>query len=301
MLRRRASALCGACASSSWAALQRALSAAAAASAAPSPHTHRGLTSTSAAAAAAAAAGGGAKYDPSPGAFTPPPRDAYDVLVLGGGHNGLVAAAYLARGGLSVCVLERRHLLGGAAVTEELIPGFKFSRASYLAGLLRPQIIADLQLPRFGFRYLVRDPSSFTPTHTAGRHGGKSLLLGSDAAANAASIAQFSAADAEAFPRYEHMLSGVRALVTPLLDGTPPDVTRGGARERLAALRRVGAAARAAHEHPGAADALAELLTAPAAHILDRCAALCSALAAEQQLNRSACTKTRVGGSRATC
>jgi phytoene dehydrogenase-like protein len=297
MLRRRASSLCGACAASGWAALQRALCAAAASSTALlPPQPHRRFASTSAAAA------GAAKYDPSPGAFTPPPRDAYDVLVLGGGHNGLVAAAYLARAGLSVCVLERRHVLGGAAVTEELIPGYKFSRASYLAGLLRPQVIAELQLHRFGFEYLVRDPSSFTPTHTAGRHGGKSLLLGSDGGANAASIAQFSAADAAAFPRYEAMLSGVRALVAPLLDGPPPDVTRGGARERLAALRRAAAATRAAHEHPGAADALAELLTAPAAHILDRCAHTCST-----QTRTPSCaicadvTCPRAGGSRATC
>lgn len=205
----------------------------------------------------------GGKYAPSPEAFMPPARDSYDVLVLGGGHNGLIAAAYLSRAGLSVAVLERRGLLGGAAVTEELVPGFRFSRASYLAGLLRPQIISDLGLHDHGFRYLVRDPSSFTPTPEGG------LLLGSDDAKNAASIARFSKADAEAFPRYEAFLSDVRAIVSPLLDGPPPEAG-GGAREKLSALWRVRAATRAASASPETLAPLTELLTAPAAHILDR-------------------------------
>ena len=72
---------------------------------------------------------------------------ARDVIIVGGGHNALTSAAYLARAGLDVLVLERRHVLGGAAVTEEMVPGFKFSRASYLAGLLRPKIIEDLRYP----------------------------------------------------------------------------------------------------------------------------------------------------------
>lgn len=72
-------------------------------------------------------------------------KGARDVVIVGGGHNALVSAAYLAKSGLDVLLLERRHVLGGAAVTEEIVPGFKFSRASYLAGLLRPQIIEDLK------------------------------------------------------------------------------------------------------------------------------------------------------------
>ena len=189
----------------------------------------------------------------------------YDALVVGGGHNGLVSAAYLAKAGLSVCVLESRHLLGGAAVTEELFPGFKYSRASYLAGLLRPAIIRELELERHGFRYLVRDPSSFTPTLD-----GRSLLLGSDEAANARSLSQFSARDAEALPRYEAFLARVRDVVQPLLDGPPPDVTEGGWRERLGAAQRSLAAASALFRAPGTAGPLAELFTAPASHILDR-------------------------------
>ena len=74
----------------------------------------------------------------------------YDAVIIGGGHNGLVSAAYLARAGLKTLVLERRHVLGGAAVTEEIIPGFRFSVASYVVSLLRPEIIRDLNLPRFG-------------------------------------------------------------------------------------------------------------------------------------------------------
>ena len=128
------------------------------------------------------------------------------AIVIGGGHNGLVSAAYLAKSGMDVLVLERRHLVGGAAVTEEIIPGFKFSRASYLAGLLRPQIIEDLQLQRFGFKYLPRNPSSFTPTLINSPYRGKYLILGEDAQENFNSIAQFSVHDAHAFPLYEEFL-----------------------------------------------------------------------------------------------
>ena len=149
--------------------------------------------------------------------------DAADVVVLGGGHNGLVAAAYLARAGLSVCVLERRHVMGGAAVTEELQPGFRYSRASYLAGLLRPPVVSDLQLERHGLRYLVRDPSSFTPSLPGSRHRGKSLLLHSDTGETQRSIAQFSKSDADAYPAYEAFLGSVRQIVNPLIDGPPID------------------------------------------------------------------------------
>jgi hypothetical protein len=86
------------------------------------------------------------KYYPSPGKFVAPGARKRQVIIIGGGHNGLVSAAYLAKNGVDVVVLERRHIVGGAAVTEEIFPGFKFSRASYLAGLLRPTVIKELEL-----------------------------------------------------------------------------------------------------------------------------------------------------------
>src|SRR5881296_901251 len=93
--------------------------------------------------------------------------EAYDSVVIGGGHNGLISAAYLARAGLKTLVLERRHVLGGAAVTEEIVPGFRFSVASYVVSLLRPEIIRELDLPRHGLDILPLD-GTFTPLPEGG-------------------------------------------------------------------------------------------------------------------------------------
>ncbi|KAJ7953004.1 pyridine nucleotide-disulfide oxidoreductase domain-containing protein 2 [Quillaja saponaria] len=142
----------------------------------------------------------------------------WDALVIGGGHNGLTAAAYLARGGLSAAVLERRHVIGGAAVTEELIPGFKFSRCSYLQSLLRPSVIRELQLGKHGLKLLKRNPSSFTPCLD-----GRYLLLGPDKDLNYSEISKFSKRDADAYPRYEHQLENFCKFVDPLLDSPPPE------------------------------------------------------------------------------
>ncbi|KAI3451699.1 hypothetical protein Pfo_008364 [Paulownia fortunei] len=142
----------------------------------------------------------------------------WDALVIGGGHNGLTAAAYLARSGLSVAVLERRNVIGGAAVTEELIPGFKFSRCSYLQSLLRPAVIKELELARHGLKLLKRSPSSFIPCLD-----GRYLLLGPDKELNYSEISKFSKRDAEAYPRYENLLENFCKFMDPLLDSSPPE------------------------------------------------------------------------------
>src|SRR5712691_4798470 len=142
----------------------------------------------------------------------------YDIIIVGAGHNGLVTAAYLARAGMRVLVLERRELVGGACVTEELWPGFKVSTASYVNSLLRPEIIRELELARHGFELLPRSPSSFTPFPD-----GRSLLLGPDKELTRREIAKFSRRDAEALPRYEAMLERVADFLEPTLTMTPPN------------------------------------------------------------------------------
>lgn len=143
----------------------------------------------------------------------------YDAIVIGGGHNGLIAAAYLARGGKRVCVLERRHVLGGAATTEELWPGFKVSTAAYVVSLLLPQIIRELKLADYGFRVLPRSPSSFTPLPD-----GRSLLMGPEPGLNQREIARFSQRDAERYPRYEALLDRVARALEPTLSSAAPDL-----------------------------------------------------------------------------
>ncbi|HET6795566.1 MAG TPA: NAD(P)/FAD-dependent oxidoreductase [Gemmatimonadales bacterium] len=142
----------------------------------------------------------------------------YDLIVVGGGHNGLVTAAYAARAGLKVLVLERREVLGGACVTEELWPGFKVSTAAYVNSLLRPEVIRDLELKRHGFKMLPRNPSSFTPFPD-----GRSLMLGPNKAMTHREIAKFSARDADALPQYERMLERVASFLEPTLTETPPN------------------------------------------------------------------------------
>src|SRR5260370_13891524 len=142
----------------------------------------------------------------------------YDIIIVGAGHNGLVTAAYLARAGLRVLVLERRDVVGGACVTEELWPGFKVSTAAYVNSLLRPEIIRDLQLARHGFELLPRSPSSFTPFPD-----GRFLLMGPDKALTHQQVAKFSARDAEALPRYHAMLHRLAAFIQPTPLETPPD------------------------------------------------------------------------------
>ncbi|KAK8719086.1 hypothetical protein OTU49_014247, partial [Cherax quadricarinatus] len=152
----------------------------------------------------------------------------YDAIVVGGGHNGLVAAFYLARAQKRVCVLERRHILGGAAVTEEIIPGYKFSRASYVLGLLRPIVYEDMELKRHGLKVYPRDPSSYTPLHEKNWQSGcaRSLILGPHEAQNYQQIAQFSEKDAKAYPQFESQLNRFAEALECLLDCAPPDISR---------------------------------------------------------------------------
>lgn len=138
------------------------------------------------------------------------------AIVVGGGHNGLVCAAYLARAGLDVTVLERRDRLGGACVTEPLWPGYRVSRASYVVSLLRPCIVRDLGLRELGLELLPRTPSSFTPLAD-----GRSLLLGRDLAQNVAEIRRFSERDAARFGSYEAFLERIAEAFDPMLDLPP--------------------------------------------------------------------------------
>ena len=143
------------------------------------------------------------------------------IVVIGGGHNGLVAAAYLAKAGHDVTVLESRSVVGGAASTDTTtFPGYKISTASYLNSLFLPEVIADLELKRFGYEMLPREPSSFTPLPDST----KSLLMGSDMEYNQMQIEQFSAHDAVAYQRYEHELGEIAAWMSKMMTMTPPNI-----------------------------------------------------------------------------
>jgi phytoene dehydrogenase-like protein len=144
----------------------------------------------------------------------------YDVIVIGGGHNGLINAAYLARAGRKVLVLERRHVVGGAAVTEEVFPGFKFSVCSYVVSLLRPEIIRELDLPRHGLEILPLD-GTFTPMPN-----GNHLWRVNDHAKTRREIARHSKVDAEAYDEYGKAMVEMGRFVKPILNMTPPDPTR---------------------------------------------------------------------------
>src|SRR2546429_1215390 len=143
----------------------------------------------------------------------------YDCIVIGGGHNGLVNAAYLARAGKRVLVLERRHVLGGAAVTEEVFPGFKFSVCSYVVSLLRPEIIRELDLSRHGLEILPLD-GTFTPMPS-----GDYLWRVNDHAKTRREIARHSRLDAEAYDEYGKAMLEMAHFVKPIMSMTPPDPT----------------------------------------------------------------------------
>ncbi|TDH01258.1 hypothetical protein EPR50_G00178460 [Perca flavescens] len=202
-------------------------------------------------------------------------KSQYDALVIGGGHNGLVAAAYLQKGGLKTAVLERRHVLGGAAVTEEIFPGFLFSRCSYLLSLLRPHICADLELKKHGLKVYLRDPHAFTPLLEEGVSGAppRSLTLGSDLAMNQMEIGKFSQKDAKAFPDFVAHLEKLAGAIHPLLDASPvdiPGVTTGSLRKRLASAKTLMPIVKCGLKLGRNIPDFYEIITAPIMKILNR-------------------------------
>ena len=151
----------------------------------------------------------------------------YDAIVVGGGHNGLTCAAYLAKAGRRVLVLERRSVLGGAAVSQQVFDGFTFSVCSYVVSLLRPWIIRDLMLPRFGLRVLPLD-TTFTPYLD-----GRSLCRWNDAARTRREIAAFHKRDAEVYPEFGRAMVDMSRLVKPIIDQRAPEVASPGVKDML--------------------------------------------------------------------
>lgn len=145
--------------------------------------------------------------------------DTYDAIIVGGGHNGLTCAAYLARGGLKPLVLERRSVIGGATVTESPWPGYRVSTLSYVVSLLRPEIVRDLQLARHGYHAVEVAPDYFVP-FPDGRH----LFVWADPKQTAAEFSRFSRADAEAYAAFDDHLARLAKLLRPLLSVVPPNV-----------------------------------------------------------------------------
>lgn len=185
----------------------------------------------------------------------------YDAIVVGGGHNGLVTACYLARAGWRVLVLERRYIVGGACVTEEVFPGFKVSTAAYVNSLFRPEIIRDLELHRFGFEAIERNPASFSPFLD-----GRYLMLGAGLERDSEEIAKFSRRDAEAYPNYEAMLERVASVIEPTLNQIPPNLIR----PSLGQLLETGKMGRALQRLGMGMGEAIEVLTGAARPILDR-------------------------------
>ena len=146
-------------------------------------------------------------------------RSNYDVIVIGGGPNGLVAAAYLAKAGRSVLLLERREMVGGIAVTEEFFPGYKFSSLANGAGHLSPTVVADLNLARCGLEILPADPLIFSPLPD-----GNHITIWLDTNRTAQEIARFSTTDADAYPNFVKMMTKFGRIVAGLKNITPPDL-----------------------------------------------------------------------------
>lgn len=186
-----------------------------------------------------------------------------DVVILGGGHNGLVCAFYLARAGLKVTVLERRHVVGGAAVTEAFHPGFRNSTASYTVSLLNPRVIADMDLARHGLKVVLRKVANFLPLP-----GGDRLLAGDGLTQS--EVARFSQKDADRLPEYERRLEVVADVLRDWILRPPPNMSAGGWLQALPDLLSAGALGRqaAALDVQGRRDLL-DLFTKSAGDWLD--------------------------------
>jgi phytoene dehydrogenase-like protein len=189
----------------------------------------------------------------------------FDVVVIGGGHNGLVCAAYLAAAGASVCVVERRHVVGGAAVTEEFHPGFRNSTASYTVSLLDPDVIRDLRLADHGLTIVERPFANFLPL-TQDRY----LKVGGGLAATQAEVAKFSTRDAERLPQYYAMLDRAAAILRELLRQTPPNIGARGRQDFDALFDAWKVGRRFRRLDLGERRDLLELMTKSAGDLLDR-------------------------------
>src|SRR6186997_3198556 len=184
----------------------------------------------------------------------------YDAIIIGGGHNGLVAGAYLARAGKKVVVLERRHLVGGAAVTEEIFPGYKFTEFSYVVSLLRPEIIRDLELPKHGLKILPL-PSTFTTTEN-----GDYLASWDDHDLTRRELYRHSPKDAEAYDEYARVMARAAKAIKPIINLIPPDPSSLTPRD-LMGLLKLGQYARGLSERE--LYTIAKLVTESSADLLE--------------------------------
>jgi phytoene dehydrogenase-like protein len=185
----------------------------------------------------------------------------YDAIVIGGGHNGLVTAGYLARAGWSVLVLERRHVVGGACVTEEVFPGYRVSTAAYLVSLMQERVVRDLELRRFGYDVLPKDPAYFAPYRD-----GRYLFMYADQQRTCQELSRFSHHDAERYPAYEAFVERMAAFVEPMLLEAPPNVPPRSLPD-VRALARLGW--RLARRSPHELQELMRMFTGSAREILD--------------------------------